>query len=215
MRVADLDANVANYLGKRTETARYTSFDYCFNHFQAFHEQGEVNALASERNLQLSCLQLGFYLASWGMLRGSSALLRNSVRVYAPVIDLIASTADASIWAIDAGDYDDAALTTILDVSESFRSALPAGASDILVTKIMLGVFGCVPAFDTNFKRGFGVSRFGRPALQRINEYCMNNLQAITRHRVGTLDFDTGRPTKRKYTRAKVIDMVFFVEGSR
>ncbi|MDZ4064216.1 MAG: hypothetical protein U1E22_06045, partial [Coriobacteriia bacterium] len=177
MRVADIDANVADYLGMRTETARYTSFDYCFNHFQAFRKQSEVNALASEQDLQLSCLQLGFYLASWGMLRGSSALLRNSVKVYAPVIDLIAST-DADIWTIDAGDYDDAACATIIDVSESLRSALPAGASDILVTKIMLGVFGCIPAFDTNFKRGFGVSRFGRPALQRINEYCMDNMPA-------------------------------------
>ena len=32
-------------------------------------------------------------------------------------------------------------------------------------------------------------------------------------HRVPTLEFDTGTDSTRNYTRAKVIDMVFFVEG--
>jgi hypothetical protein len=35
----------------------------------------------------------------------------------------------------------------------------------------------------------------------------------IDRYRVPTLDFDSGMDTARRYTRAKVIDMVFFVEG--
>jgi hypothetical protein len=37
----------------------------------------------------------------------------------------------------------------------------------------------------------------------------------IDGHRIPTLDFDTGRSTSRLYSRAKVIDMIFFVEGSR
>jgi hypothetical protein len=39
------------------------------------------------RNLHMFCLQLGFYLASWGMLRGSSTLLCKSTRHYEPVIN--------------------------------------------------------------------------------------------------------------------------------
>jgi len=35
----------------------------------------------------------------------------------------------------------------------------------------------------------------------------------IDGNRIATLDFDTGRPTSRLYSRAKVIDMTFFVEG--
>lgn len=38
-------------------------------------------------------------------------------------------------------------------------------ASDVLVTKIMLGVFGCVPAFDRYIKDGFGSPAEGMPAL--------------------------------------------------
>lgn len=38
--------------------------------------------------------------------------------------------------------------------------------------------------------------------------------EVIERHRVPTIDFVTGEPTNRRYSRAKVIDMIFFVEGS-
>jgi hypothetical protein len=36
----------------------------------------------------------------------------------------------------------------------------------------------------------------------------------IERHRVPTLGFDKGEPTIRRYTQAKIIDMIFFIEGS-
>jgi hypothetical protein len=34
----------------------------------------------------MSCLQIGFYLASWGMMRGSSFLLEKSVRNFSNLI---------------------------------------------------------------------------------------------------------------------------------
>lgn len=49
----------------------------------------------------------------------------------------------------------------LLELGSQIRAAFPDGATDTLVTKIMLGVFGSVPAFDTNFKTGFGVYAFG------------------------------------------------------
>ena len=62
----DVDNNLRKFLDGRTPGARYASFDYCFNHFQEAHEAGETAQLADEDHLLLSCLQLGFYLASWG-----------------------------------------------------------------------------------------------------------------------------------------------------
>jgi hypothetical protein len=85
--------------------------------------------------------------------------------------------------------------------------------SDILVTKIMLGVFGSVPAFDTNFKRGFGIATFGPKALRKIGDFFHAHAHAITRYRVPTLDFVSGEPTQRVYSHAKIIDMAFFIEG--
>ena len=66
----DLEINIKKYLDGdadsegRKPDARYASFDYCFNYFQSFREAGESAALAKPANIQLSCLHLGFYLAS-------------------------------------------------------------------------------------------------------------------------------------------------------
>lgn len=210
----DIEANLAAYLGARTATDRYASFDYCFNYFQSHREDDRIQALADGPDLQLSCLHLGFYLASWGMLRGSAVLLNRSLKHLAPVVAVIASSPKA-VWECDANQYTDDACTSLLDVGGRIRAAFPEGASHTLVTKIMLGVFGCVPAFDTNFRSGSGLSTFGRGALERIGHFYEENAEVIERHRVPTLDFDTGASTSRLYSRAKVIDMIFFVEGAQ
>lgn len=90
--------------------------------------------------------------------------------------------------------------------------------TDTLVTKVMLGVFGSVPPFDSFFIRGFRTVTgkrviFGHPTLAAIGEFCKASSVVIDAHRVGTLDVATGQPTRRRYTWAKVIDMVFLVEG--
>ena len=208
----DAQANLNTYLGKRETTARYTSFDYCFNHFRKYYENGQLSALTEGPNLELSCLHLGFYLASWGMFRGAADLLNRSIKHYVPLIDFIAA-AKSDIWMIDADRYTDRAIDDILGVARQIRATLPGGATDTLVSKIMLGVFGCVPAFDRNFRQGFDVSTLGPKALRKIGRFYTENAETIDSNRVPTLDFETGKYTERMYTRAKVIDMIFFVEG--
>jgi hypothetical protein len=89
--MVDIEANLKAYLGRREPRARYTSFDYCFNYFQSHREGGRLLELLRGDALQLSCLHLGFYLASWGMLRGSSELLQRSVRNFVPLVEVIAN----------------------------------------------------------------------------------------------------------------------------
>ncbi len=217
----DLDANLRRYLdgatgsGGRKPNERYASFDYCFNYFQSFRELGNISALAGPANVQLSCLQLGFYLASWGMLRGSAELLQKSARQLVPIIEVVAGT-DASLWELDAHCYTESNIQRLLELANTIRRAHP-GMSDILVTKIMLGAFGSVPAFDTNFRRGCRVAgivaTFGLRALRKIGAFYQDNAAVIDAYRVPTLDFVSGEHTQRRYTRAKVIDMAFFIEG--
>jgi hypothetical protein len=211
-KTVKIEKHLKAYLDKRKPNARYTSSDYCFNYFQSHHERGKLRDLLRGEALQLSCLHLGFYLASWGMLRGSSELLKRSVRTFIPLVHAIAD-APAKIWEMDAHLYGDGSCPIVFETARQIEAALPDGASDILVTKVMLGTFGCVPAFDTYFKKGFGVSTFGRKALKKVGEFYAANSKLVERNRVQTLEFDSGATTKRRYTRAKVIDMIFFVEG--
>ena len=219
----NLEVNLRSYLDGGTNSdgrepnERYASFDYCFNYFQSLRDSGRVSLLANSANVELSCLHLGFYLASWGMLRGSTELLQKSVRYLIPVIEAIART-DASFWEIDADSYTESNIRCLCEGADTIRAALP-GMSDTLLTKIMLGVFGSVPAFDTNFKKACGsegmVQTFGVRALRKIGTFYKDNAAVIDAYRVPTLDFITGGHTQRCYTRAKVIDMAFFIEGEK
>ena len=218
----DIEKNIHEYIyGNELSSGikpleRYASFDYCFNYFRAFHEENSYKDLASPQYLQTSCFQLGFYLASWGMLRGSSFLLRKSAKVYEPVIKAI-SQADSILWELDVNAYTSSNIEMILDFKKTIARNLEHGngATDTLVTKIMLGVFGNVPAFDSYFRRGLGVNTFNKQSLTKLFRFYQNNAEIIDKHRLPTLDFVTGKPTPRHYTRAKVIDMIFFIEGSK
>jgi hypothetical protein len=213
----DIDANVHKFLGGRNANERYSSFDYCFNYFQSFRESGAISLLATSDNVQISCLHLGFYLASWGMFRGSTELLQKSARYLIPVIEVIART-DASFWEIDADCYTESNIQLLLEAEGTIRDVQP-GMSDTLLTKIMLGVFGSVPAFDINFRRACKpeglVATFGAKALRKIGAFYQGNAAVIDAHRLPTLDFTSGGETQRRYTRAKIIDMAYFTEGER
>lgn len=211
----DIEANLQTYLSERQVAARYASFDYCFNYFRSFQEQGKLESLGSDEHLQMSCLQLAFYLASWGMLRGSSFLLGKSIRFYESVI-LAISQMPPVLWEVDVDSYTSAHITLLLDCARKLREVLGEKnhPSDILVTKIMLGIFGSVPAFDTNFQHGFGINTFSRKSLEKIAAFYNANQAIIEKYRIPTVDFLSGRDTHWLYTRAKVIDMIFFIEGS-
>ena len=217
----DIHANIRTYLdgngaaGGLKPDERYASFDYCYNYFRSFREQERVQELASPENIQVSCLHLGFYLASWGMLRGSSLLLQKSARYYRPVIQSVANLPMA-FWDVDVDRYDDN-VEMILECSRMIRQAIGQGrdTTDTLVTKILLGVFGNVPAFDTYFKAGMGTYSFGRKSLRRIAEFYRANRSELDQYQIRTLDFATGQETDRVYPMAKLIDMVCFVEGMR
>ena len=100
----DVAANVAQYLGDRSPVERASSFDYCFNYFQRFRDSATTGRLADPEHLEASCLHLGYYLASWGMLRGSTALHTKSYRFFVPVIETIAEE-PPPLWSIDADVY--------------------------------------------------------------------------------------------------------------
>lgn len=213
----DITANVNEYLENRNPDKRYASFDYCYNYFRQYYESNKIKDMVSPENMQLSCLQLGFYLASWGMFRGKAFLLQKSVKHYAKLIHTIAGL-DKKYWEIDADKYTDDNIHLLLKLYEIVENALgdndDEAASATLVTKVMLGVFANVPALDENFCSGLGYSKyFSRGLLKKIGSFYMSNRAAIDCHEIKTLDFSTGNETSYLYTKAKIIDMVGFIEG--
>jgi len=130
------------------------------------------------------------------------------------------------LWEIDVDDYSDEGVTALMDTRDRLAEALTARSVDgvirrptnTLLTKVMLGVFGSVPAFDTSFCRGFHAATgergaFNRKSLNAIADFYLENAEAIDSRSVTTLDNRSGQPTSRRYTRAKIVDMALLIEG--
>lgn len=117
---------------------RYSSFDYCYNYFFKIDSQ-QVNS-----DIEKACAFLGFYLASWGMFRGSSFLLQKSYKYFIPVVKYI-SEIELSIWDYKPSDYlEERKRKKVTKIYEDIKEKVieDDNQAKTLVTKIMLGTIG-------------------------------------------------------------------------
>ncbi|OGS21688.1 MAG: hypothetical protein A2252_11655 [Elusimicrobia bacterium RIFOXYA2_FULL_39_19] len=213
--MGNVKGNIEAFLKLREPNNRYASFDYCFNYFRQFYKDNSIEQLATNANMQNSCLQIASYLASWGMYRGSSFLLKyKSITNFKGLIKGITEI-DNRVWTIDVDKYDNSMIQLLLNTKKTIKDLLgnENNPSDTLVSKIMMGVFGCVPAFDQLFRRGMGIYTFNKKSLEVIANFYNSNKSDIDGFHIQTIDFTTEKSTKYIYTKAKLIDMVGFIEG--
>ena len=208
---------------------RFASYDFCHSYFLRNRE-----SLSSK--MEESCIYLWSFLGSWGMLRGSSVLFKeNSPASLRNVVECIAKT-PKEVWDIDVEQYwNEKCRQQIIELYDSIKRALTDGSSHFdckgnqippfenpsrtLVTKIMMGVFGIVPAFDTFFcdvfgslyrGKGFHSGKFSHDCLVAIYEFYLQNKQQLDSIKIAVIDFD-GEPIEGMYyKKAKLIDMYGF-----
>lgn len=217
--VSDFNEFVSEFQTKNEKELRYSSFDYCFNYFQnsTFQEL--------EINIEKSCLELAFFLASWGMLRSRSKLFQKSLKYYEPLIKYIIQLKKENnkIWNIDLNNYSNENIEIILEVYKKIRNLITKDNSTthiVLVSKIMLGVFGCIPAHDRYVTETFRIVFKDRCKFRSINKksllclkdfYESNKIEIDSlQNTITTIEFKTGNYTKIKYSKAKIIDMYAF-----
>lgn len=209
---------------------RFATYDFCHSYFV----RNRKKLLSS--HMEESCIRLWSFLGSWGMLRGSSQLIKeNSPASLKPVIECIANTPE-EIWNIDVEQYKEKQ-QDLIKLYESIEKALIEGSSKkdcdgkplktfkptcTLITKVMMGVFGIVPAFDTFFcktfgdmypQKGFTSYHFGKNALNSIYEFYKTNKEAIDAIKIPVMDFDGKAIPGLYYKKAKLIDMYGFTSG--
>lgn len=217
-----IEAAVEQFLRPQSEVSdgrrRERSWDLCFDHFQ--------NHPAPTDTIELSSLHLGYYLASWGMLRGSSFLLHETNALhYRKAIQVIEKHNDA-MRGFDVPQYlDEGCYGKYDQVWTDLRAALiPAGISEVtLVSKVMMGVWGCIPALDTNFRKTFkdlSTTRSERGAWNKGNRLALAMLHEVWREHRDEIErvrssypvwsLATREPTARELTCAKVLDIYGF-----
>ena len=139
---------------------RLRSWEHCYKAFQIArdHETADCDYLS---------LMLAFYLASWGMYRGSSFLLQKDYKVHTPVVEEILKSKYDSLFGIECIHLRNHEEQEALQELCSFMSKYYDGIrktvktkdvknklSDTLITKVLMGTLGCVPAYDRFFVEG-------------------------------------------------------------
>lgn len=82
---------------KTDENGRYRSWEYCYSHFIKARGSKDVD-------YDYLSLQLAFYLASWGMYRGSSFLLQKDYKIHIPVVKELLSDKYDTLAGIECSD---------------------------------------------------------------------------------------------------------------
>jgi len=132
---------------------RYRSWEHCYSCFQ------RLKFSKSEENMDAATLHLAFYLASWGMYRGSSQLLQKDYKVHTRIVQELLEEGYSQLWRLDFDTVKKEAPEVSLVISLATRlrqvyAELQVSPTDTLVTKVLLGTFGCIPAYDTLFING-------------------------------------------------------------
>ena len=171
---------------------RYRSWDHCYSHFQ------KRASFTSDKDIDTASLHLAFYLASWGMYRGSSWLLWKDYQVHIPVVRELLEEKHTSLWAIDfdllkpqspevdaffdlAAKIKQIYKQTVTKVNGVSSLTIP---SDILVTKILLGTLGCTPAYDRLVVAGIKIvkefpARFGPKSFLGFVKFYQKNAEGF------------------------------------
>lgn len=200
------------------EHARYLSWEHCHGYFIDNYR----NPTAEQ--LDLMCLHLAWYLASWGMLRGGSFLLQKDYRIHLPVVNLLVSQKYHELYDCSIETLAKSATckkimelsAAIVDLYKGLTIDLGDGegkiASDTLITKILLGTIGCTPAYDRYFKSGLALTnvaqqRYGEKSMHQLIEYYMEHYEELETYR---MLISQNRIT---YTPMKILDMCFWQIG--
>ena len=211
MSQVTLDQTIGRYYDEqcvRDTDGRGRSWEHCYGFFR--EHCGDLLQVEDT-----AALHLGFYLASWGMYRGSSFLLQRTYTAHLPVIRALASPKFSNLWQRDIGTHDDD-VKLIMALVESVRAVYePFGKpTDTLTTKVLLGTVGCLPACDRFFilgfkARGHPFSCLNGRFVNRILRFCIDNRLDLTE--LQSMIIDRGGP---RYPLMKLVDMHFWQIGS-
>ena len=134
---------------ERKEAAWDAAWQQCYDYF---------NPNNSEFNEQIASLRLGFFLANFGMFRGSSKLQHFRLEDFARIVKVARKYQSLRGLPTDQLDEKKGEITDFLEeigAELESKGAKTSGTpsvtpTDTLVTKIALGTTACVPAYDTN-----------------------------------------------------------------
>ena len=203
---------------KMNKNSRFRSWEHCYSHFM--NARGNANV-----DLDYLSLQLAFYLASWGLYRGSSFLLQKDYKVHIPVVQELLSSKYDSLAGIESSKLKNNTNQMLLqylnryldDYYDKIRRQVKEcemknQLSFTLITKILMGTLGCVPAYDRYFILGI---KNQKVATGNFN--IKSILQLVSFYEENAKQFEPIRSEMKVYNlmypQMKMLDMGFWQIG--
>lgn len=188
---------------------RYLSWEYCHEAFR-LNRRPQIDA-----TIDYLCLHLAWYLASWGMLR-NSFLMQKDYKIHADVVRLIYQPEWDDLWDLSPEKFSQEYYADrIMKLSESITEAYVASGAgiptDTLLTKILLGTVGCVPAYDRYFKKALADTGAAPQVFSAKSIRTLGNLYLDHEDEFEKLRNHCG--SRIEYPAAKILDMCFFEYG--
>ena len=193
------------------------SYDHCRKCFL-------VNKI-NKRKYNLITLHLYAYLASWGMLR-NSFLMQKDYLFNKPIVKILCENKYSTL--IDWSPYNkteqeiDEYINLVLELKTRIKEYYLSdyyyndkcekikikNVTDTLVSKILLGTLGCIPAYDQYLVKALRhdkiVGTLSKKSISKVVEFAMDNEIDISKlcKKLGPL-----------YPPMKIIDMYFWEKG--
>lgn len=202
---------------------RLLSWDHAWEHWNSFAKEQSADE-------SLAALHLAFYLASWGMYRGSSDLLFRDYKVLIPVVRFLKDqagkgTTEDCIFDVQKEPKD--LVNKLNELAANLSCKLKEklirpekkqiNVSDTLLSKILLNTLGCVPAFDTEVKAALrDILRDNYPTGNGFDNKRLLQTIALARSNVKPVKEGQAflkKKTGKKYPLTKVLDLYLWHHG--
>lgn len=201
---------------------RFNSWNHNYKFFNSLKRKEQI----TNSDIDLAALNLGYYLASWGMYRGSAFLLQNDYKIHINAVKLLFKKSNSLIWNKEWFLQTDISLEQQLNGINNFCNELKEhystysrntkGSSkmikkwDTLPSKILLGTTGIIPAYDEYCKLGLQyeniIMSFGHNSLKQVRDYYMRNMDKFE---------EVSKKLKVKYPPMKLLDIYFWMIGKK
>ncbi len=205
---------------------RYKSWEHCYNFFKKIKDK----KLTLEE-LDLAQLHLAFYLASWGMYRGSSFILQKDYTIFKKLVETVLSKEYIPLWEIEKNLDKKEELSKSfsklyleiklelknirlslnkhpdLDKTKRYLNEID-DVSPTLITKILLGTIGCIPAYDRFFIKGLENSNIQKKF--NPNKSFLELINFYSQHKE---ELDSLKHKFKGYSTMKILDMYFWIQG--
>lgn len=137
---------------RKNEFSRLRAWEFIY----AYTRVDDLSVLVDESHIEKTGLHLGLYLAQWGMFRGSGKLIDQNLNYFMWMSKFFFKELPENFPDFYGHTFSDFAHDNFCkefdEVMKFIRSEeLMMNPSDTLISKILLGIWGHVPAFDSQF----------------------------------------------------------------